>query len=61
MVLKQREATLDVSAVEDSADEDGERVSLELTLDSSSSNVSLGSPSIEEVLLLDDEVISIVW
>ena len=53
---EEREATLDVSAVEDSADEDGERVSLELTLDSSSSNVSLGSPSIEEVLLLDDEV-----
>ena len=51
-----REATLDVSAVEDSADEDGERVSLELTLDSPSSNVSLGSPSTEEVLLLDDEV-----
>ena len=53
---EESEATLDVSAVEDSADEDGERVSLELTLDSSSSNVSLGSPSIEEVLLLDDEV-----
>ena len=52
---EEREATLDVSAVEDSADEDGERVSLELTLDSSSSNVSLGSPSIEEVLLLDDD------
>ena len=53
---EEREATLDVSAVEDSADEDGESVSLALTLDSSSSNVSLGSPSIEEVLLLDDGV-----
>ena len=49
------EATLGVSAVEDSADEDGERVSLELMIDSSLSNVSLGSPSIEEVLLLDDD------
>ena len=37
-----REATLDVTAVEDSAEESGESVSLELMLDSSSSNVSLG-------------------
>ena len=52
---EEREATLDVSAVEDLADEDGESVSLDLMIDPSSSNVSLGSPSTEEVLLLDDD------
>ena len=52
---EEREATLDVTAVDDSADDDGERVSLELMIDSSSSNVSLGSQSTEEVLILDDD------
>ena len=52
---EEREATLDVSAVDDLVDDDGERVSLELMIDSSSSNVSLGSPSTEEVLILDDD------
>ena len=52
-----REATLAVTAVDDSVDEDGERVSLELMIDSSSSNVSLGSQSTEEVLILDDDVV----
>ena len=54
---EEREATLDVSAVDDSADEDGERVSLELMIDPSSSNVSLGSQSTEEVLILDDDAV----
>ena len=55
---EEREATLAVTAVEDSAEESGEGVSLELMLDPSSSNVSLGSPSTEEVLLLDDAVVN---
>ena len=54
---EEREATLDVSAVDDSADEDGERVSLELMIDPSSSNVSLGSQSTEEVLILNDDAV----
>ena len=52
---EESEATLVVSAVDDLVDDDGERVSLELMIDSSSSNVSLGSPSTEEVLILDDD------
>ncbi len=53
---EESEATLAVTAVEDSTDESGESVSLELMLDSSSSNVSLGSLSTEAVLILDDDV-----
>ena len=52
---EQREATLDVTAVDDLVDDDGESVSLELMIDPSSSNVSLGSQSTEEVLILDDD------
>ena len=52
---EEREATLDVTAVDDLVDDDGESVSLDLMIDPSSSNVSLGSPSTEEVLILDDD------
>ncbi len=52
---EEREATLAVTAVDDLVDDDGERVSLELMIDPSSSNVSLGSLSTEEVLILDDD------